>query len=225
MFPVSDVIPSRARPAVTLALITSIALAFAYEVRLDDGDLDAIVRRYGVTSSAFNWHGVLPGMFLHAGWLHAAVNVLSLWLFGPAVEDRLGRGRYLLLYLVCGFAAAVGHARLSATAAPLFGASGAIAGVMGTYLVLYPHSRVLTAVLAIVFFDVVEVPAVFYMGMWFVAQLFLDVASVGPATADARATLLANACALLAGAVCGVYLRVRAQTLRAYWSVEGQPRG
>src|SRR4029453_1327901 len=117
-------------------------------------------------------------MFLHAGWLHFLGNMLYLWIFGDNVEDRFGHFGFLLFYLGCGALAAVAQVLVHPNSAvPMVGASGAIAGVMGAYFVLYPHSRVLAVVFIVLFLDIVEIPAIFFLGFWFLMQLFSGVGS------------------------------------------------
>jgi membrane associated rhomboid family serine protease len=226
MFPVSDVIPPRATPIVTLVLLALIAVAFTGELWLDAHQVDALVQRWGVVPSSLRWYAFLPAMFLHAGWLHAGANLLALWLFGGNVEDRVGRLRYLLFYVGCGCVSAIAYSVLNPTSTTaMIGASGPLAGVMGAYLVLYPQSRVLTAVFAVVFLDLVELPAIFYLCAWFAAQLFVDVGSIGAPTPPGSVSLLSNVCAFATGAVAGAYLRFGEQTLRRYWRLEGSERG
>jgi membrane associated rhomboid family serine protease len=125
---------------------------------------------------------VLTAMFLHGGWLHLLGNMLFLWVFGNNVEDRMGHLRFLLFYLVCGYAAAYGFALTDTTStAPLIGASGAIAGVLGAYLVLYPTARVWVLVPFLVFLPL-RLPAWIVLGLWFVLQAFY---SAGQGVADA----------------------------------------
>ena len=111
-------------------------------------------------------------MFLHGGWSHILGNMLYLWIFGDNVEDRMGHGRFIVFYLLCGVAAALAQTITAPDSViPMVGASGAIAGVMGAYFVLYPHSRVLTLI-PIFWFEVIEVPAIVLLGFWFLMQLF-----------------------------------------------------
>ncbi len=118
-------------------------------------------------------------MFLHGGWLHFLGNMLYLWIFGDNVEDRLGHGRFVLFYLACGAAAALAHVWVNpASRVPTIGASGAIAGVMGAYFVLYPNSRVLALVPLFIILEVIEVPAIVFLGIWFVMQFFSGVGSL-----------------------------------------------
>ena len=117
------------------------------------------------------WVTVLTSMFMHGGILHFAFNMLFLWIFGNNVEDSMGRGRFVLFYLLAGIAAAYAQALLDTSATvPAIGASGAVAGVLGGYLLLYPHARVLTLVFIIFFVTLIEIPAVVMLGIWFALQ-------------------------------------------------------
>jgi membrane associated rhomboid family serine protease len=112
-------------------------------------------------------------MFLHGSWMHVIGNMWYLWIFGDNVEDRVGHGRFIVFYLLCGSIAALGQTAIDpASNLPTIGASGAIAGVMGAYFVLYPHSRVLTLIPLFIFWEVIELPATFLLGFWFLMQLF-----------------------------------------------------
>ena len=118
------------------------------------------------------WLTLFASIFMHGGWLHIVGNMLFLWIFGNNVEDRMGRFRYLLFYLVCGLVAAFSQlATDPSSGVPNIGASGAIAGVLGAYIVLYPRARVLTAIILLVFFAIVEVPAILLLGAWFLLQV------------------------------------------------------
>ena len=179
MIPLRDVIPSRTFPLFTIAFIAFNAIAFLFELSLSDHALEALIYQYGVVPARFRWLPVLTSMFLHAGWLHFLGNMLYLWIFGDNVEDRLGHVRFVLFYVFCGAAAALTHVFVNpASALPTIGASGAIAGVMGAYFVLYPRSRVLALVPLFIFWEIIEVPAVFFLGLWFVMQFFSGVGSI-----------------------------------------------
>lgn len=118
------------------------------------------------------WLTLFASIFMHGGWVHIVGNMLFLWIFGNNVEDRMGRWRYALFYLVCGVIAALTQLLADPSSGiPNIGASGAIAGVLGAYLVLYPRARVLTAITLLVFFAIVEVPAVLLLGAWFLLQV------------------------------------------------------
>ncbi|HET7218554.1 MAG TPA: rhomboid family intramembrane serine protease [Vicinamibacterales bacterium] len=211
MFPVADVIPSRTRPTVTIAIIALNALAFLFELTLSERELQLFVLNYGVVPAAFSWVSVVTSMFLHGGWLHFLGNMLYLWIFGDNVEDRLGHLPYLLFYLLCGAAAALGQAALQPySLVPMVGASGAIAGVMGAYFVLFPHSRVITAVFIFFFFDLVEIPAIFFLGIWFFMQFFSGVGSLGSDAAEGGVAFFAHVAGFAVGAIAGVLWRRRA---------------
>src|SRR5215203_6313833 len=134
VFPISDVIPSRTRPVVTISLIALNALAFLYELQLSDRQLQVFAYAYGVVPAVFSWSDVLSSMFLHDGWMHFLGSMLYLWIFGDNVEDRLGHGGFVLFYVFCGAVAATAQTLVHPySTIPMIGASGAIAGVMGAY--------------------------------------------------------------------------------------------
>ena len=212
MFPVSDVIPSRTTPVVTIAIIILNAIAFLFELTLSERELEQFVQAFGVVPADFSWLAVLSSMFLHGGWLHFLGNMLYLWIFGDNVEDRLGHLRYLMFYLFCGAIAALGQSITNPySAVPMIGASGAIAGVMGAYFVLYPHSRVLTAVFIFFYLDLVEIPAIFFLGIWFFMQLFSGVGSIGADAASGGVAFWAHVGGFVAGAGLGALVRLRGQ--------------
>jgi membrane associated rhomboid family serine protease len=178
MIPLRDVIPSRTTPVVTVSILVVNILAFLYEVSLGPLELDEFLMTHGMVPAAFAWSDVLTSMFLHGGWLHLIGNMLSLWIFGDNVEDRLGHGRFIVFYLLCGTLAALAHVWVDPLSlVPTIGASGAIAGVMGGYLVLYPHSRIITLLPIFIFIQIIEVPAVVFLGLWFLLQLVSGVGS------------------------------------------------
>ena len=219
MFPLSDVIPSRTTPYVTVTLIALNALAFLYELQLNELDLQLFVEVFGVVPAAFSWPTVVTSIFLHGGWMHFLGNMLYLWIFGDNVEDRLGHSTYLALYLAFGGVAALGQVAVHPTSViPMIGASGAIAGVMGAYFVLYPRSRVLTVVFIIFFIDLIEIPAIFFLGVWFLMQLSNGVVgSLGSQVADGGVAFWAHVAGFAAGVLTGVLWRMREVRLRSYW--------
>ena len=144
MIPLRDVIPSRTTPYVTISLVAINVLVFLYQFSLGP-DVNRFVLTFALIPAYFSWINVLTSMFLHGGFLHVAGNMLYLWIFGDNVEDRMGHGRFLAFYLLCGAAAAIGQTlTVPDSMVPMVGASGAIAGVMGAYFVLYPRSRIVT---------------------------------------------------------------------------------
>ena len=168
MLPIRDVIPSRTTPWVTMALIAVNVLVFLGMPASSAPGYETFLRTWGVTPAAFSLPDVLTAMFVHAGLGHLFSNMLFLWIFGDNVEDRMGHLRFVVFYVLCGLAAAVLQVAVEAgSIVPMVGASGAIAGVLGAYLVLFPQSRVLT-LMVIVF---VEVPASLLLGLWFATQV------------------------------------------------------
>lgn len=169
MIPLRDVIPSRTTPGVTITLIVLNALVYLFGLTLtDDGHRD-LIYAFGLVPAYFAIVNVFTAMFVHGGLAHLAGNMLFLWIFGDNVEDRVGHGRFVLFYLACGVAASVFQTMLNPNSlVPIIGASGAIAGVMGAYLVLYPHSRVLMLFPFPLF--LFELPATIFLGGWFFIQ-------------------------------------------------------
>ena len=193
MIPFKDSIPSRRFPFVTLILIITNTAAFVYELSLPWENLENLIETYGVVPFklqrvANNPLGVLREMLgslitstlLHAGFLHLLGNMWYLWIFGDNVEDRMGPIRFLLFYLSCGVVASVTHIVFNLDSlVPTIGASGAVAGVLGAYLVSYPFARVLTLLPFFIIWPVVELPAILVLGFWFIVQLFNGTAAIG----------------------------------------------
>jgi membrane associated rhomboid family serine protease len=172
MFPLRDVIPSRTTPYVTVTIIVINAAAWLFEVGLPRDVLPEFLQMWGVVPANFRASTLITSMFLHGGWMHVIGNMWYLWIFGDNVEDRLGHGRYIVFYLMAGAVAALGQIVMEPSSTlPTIGASGAIAGVMGAYFVLYPRSRVVTVVTLIFFWEIVELPAIVLLGFWFLMQL------------------------------------------------------
>jgi membrane associated rhomboid family serine protease len=173
MIPLRDVIPSRTTPYITVTIIILNALAWFYELSLPRNVLPLFLQFYGVVPADFTATTLVSSMFLHGSWSHVIGNMWYLWIFGDNVEDRVGHGRFIVFYLFCGIAAGLGQIAMDPSSTlPTIGASGAIAGVMGAYFVLYPHSRVLTLVPLIFYYDIVELPTIVLLGFWFLMQLF-----------------------------------------------------
>ncbi len=193
MIPLQDLNPSRTRPYVTWALIALNVIVFVIELLADSaGRLDQFIYTAGVIPAeilAAPLSGesltVLSSMFVHGGWMHLLGNMLYLWIFGDNIEDRLGHGRFLLFYLIGGLAAAGAQVAVSPNSTvPMVGASGAIAAVLGAYLIEYPRARVRSLIFLGYFIRLVNVPALIVLGMWFVLQFFdgflsLSAAAVG----------------------------------------------
>jgi membrane associated rhomboid family serine protease len=210
MFPVSDVIPSRRTPYVTIGLIVVNAVVFLYELQLDRHEMYGLARTLGVVPAAFAWQAVPTSLFIHDGWIHFAGNMLYLWIFGDNVEDVTGRGPFLLFYLGSGSLAAMAYAGLHpGSTAPLVGASGAIAAVMGAYFVLYPRSQVLTASFLVFYLDLIEVPAIFFLGVWLLMQLVSGLASMGAQGAASGVAFDTHIVGFVMGTLVGLALRRR----------------
>jgi membrane associated rhomboid family serine protease len=215
LFPIKVTQPSYSRPVVTIALIVANVLVFLHEISLDPYSLNEFVRLYSLRPYLFHLENgpaslflhahylenVFTSLFLHANWLHVAGNMLFLWVFGDNVEDILGHGKYLLFYLLCGAAAAFAQVAFDPfSRVPMVGASGAIAGVMGAYLVKFPRSRVQMFFFAIFFFRF-ELPAWAMLAYWFALQLFGGFGSITEASQGGTAFF-----AHVGGFVAGVVL-------------------
>lgn len=179
MFPLYDTVRSRRFPFINWMLILLNGLVFYYEITLGEAGLNRFILDWGLIPAQLtsnyteSWLTVFTSMFLHGGWLHILGNMWTLFIFGDNIEDRMGHGNYLVFYLLSGAAAAVLQSVLLATSqTPMIGASGAIAGVLGAYLILYPRARIASIVPIFFIFTLVEIPALIYLGIWFVLQLF-----------------------------------------------------
>ena len=180
MIPLRDTQPSNTFPFVTIAIIVLNVIAFLYEFSLGDYELNFFIAHYGLIPTRFEWMDVLTSTFLHGGWMHLIGNMWFLWIYGDNVEDILGHAQYLVFYLACGAAATMVHFLFNMDSrVPTIGASGAIAGVMGAYVVKFPHSRITTLVPVFVFLTTMEIPAYFILLYWFVIQFFSGVGSMG----------------------------------------------
>ena len=192
MIPLRDTIPSQRRAWITRGLVLLNCAAFVLELR-QGAALEVFIQRFGVVpaqwhvatlSDILDWPALLltllTSQFLHGGVLHLGANMLYLWIFADNVEDRLGHGRFLLLYLGSGVAAAVAQLLITPNSSlPMVGASGAIAGVLGAYLLLFPAARIVTLVPLGLFWDTVEIPAFLFLGFWFLLQWLNGITTVG----------------------------------------------
>jgi membrane associated rhomboid family serine protease len=186
MIPLRDENPVSSTPVVTWALVASCVLVFLWQMSLGAAGFNRVVFTLGVIPAVLLGNAQLPpevavvpasvtmltSMFLHGGWLHLAGNMLYLWIFGDNIEDRMGRWRFLLFYLACGIAAVLAQALPEPEArVPMIGASGAISGVLGAYLLLFPRARVLVLVPFGFILKAIQLPAVWVLGLWFFVQL------------------------------------------------------
>jgi membrane associated rhomboid family serine protease len=192
--PIRDDNPTRTTPYVTYGLILLNVLAFLYEASLMGPSLESFFHTWAVVPAELtaSFEGVpsysLPGealtlvtsQFLHGGLLHLGGNMLYLWIFGNNVEDQMGHVRFLIFYLLCGiFAGLAQYFFAAGSTVPSLGASGAIAGVLGAYILRFPQVRILALIPVFLFFFTFRVPAVVFLGIWFVQQAFYGVASLG----------------------------------------------
>ena len=186
MLPLYDDQPTRIRPWVTVGLILACSVTFLWQFSLSETDLERAIFALGVIPSVLIGPNSLPteirsvpdgftllsSMFLHGGWLHLGGNMLYLWIFGNNVEDSMGHVRFLLFYLICGALAALVQAYAAPISnIPMIGASGAVAGILGAYLLLHPRARILTFIFLGIFWTFVRLPALIVLGGWIVIQI------------------------------------------------------
>jgi membrane associated rhomboid family serine protease len=215
MFPIRDNLPTRRFAWVTAVLITANVLTFVAELLwMAEGTLEQAINSMGVVpyevTHTFSFPvavSFVTAMFLHGGVMHIAGNMLYLWIFGNNVEDVLGRLRFLLFYLLCGFAASGAQVLMQPNAkVPTIGASGAIAGVLGAYILMFPRARVDTVLLLWRFIRIVQLPAIVVLGFWFVLQLFSGLLSLG-LPASGGVAWFAHIGGFVAGIALGPLLR------------------
>ena len=194
MVPLHDNNPTRTTPVVTYALIALNVVVFLYQIGLSEPELNGFYHLYAMVpeelTASFEginvgqpvpeWLTLFSSQFLHGGFMHIGGNMLFLWIFGNNIEDRLGHIRYIIFYLACGALAALAQWFFSTqSGVPSLGASGAIAGVMGAYIIRFPQAQILTLLPLFIFITTVRIPAVFFLGFWFVQQAISGVASLG----------------------------------------------
>ena len=222
MFPLKDDVPGRTTPFITVGLIALNVIVFLYQISLGiEGSTPGVAVRelileFGLTPCRLTghcadalpglpapWVTVLTSMFLHGGLFHVGGNMLYLWIFGDNVEDTLGHGRFLIFYLLSGVAAALVQTMVSpASTIPMLGASGAVSGVLGAYLLLFPHARVLTLLIFGFFVRMVHIPALVVLGFWIVVQFvngFLTVTAVRGESAGGGVAWFAHIGGFVAG--------------------------
>ena len=193
MIPLKDLNPRRSFPIVTLLLIVANIAVFIYQITLPSASINTFVNAYALTPShiklALEGHRYTPlqaflplftSMFLHGGFLHIIGNLWFLWIFGDNVEDQLGPLGYLLFYIVCGLGSGATQVIFSwGSKIPSLGASGAISGVLGAYLVFFPRAKILTLVPLLIIFFTVRVPAAIFIGLWFLMNFLSGISSIG----------------------------------------------
>ena len=231
MIPLRDANPVRRAPVVTPVIIAACTAAFAAELLVlaqgGGAALEALFETRGsVPSDLVSALGrgdltadpvldVFTSMFLHGGWLHLLGNLLFLWIFGGRVEDRVGRIRFLVVYVAGGVAAGAAHVLSDpASAIPVIGASGAISAVLGAYLVLFPRARIQSLVFLGFFYQLVAVPAVIVLGFWFLLQVVDGIGSLGATTSlDGGVAFFAHIGGFVAGALLALPFRLRRQAV------------
>jgi membrane associated rhomboid family serine protease len=200
MIPLRDMTPRRSVPVVTLFLIAVNVVVFLHQVSLPPAQAEAFVRLYGLVPAKIQLalagrhyslaDALIPlftCMFLHGGWLHIIGNMWFLWIFGANVEERLGSLGYLLFYLVCGISSGLIQTIFSwGSHLPGIGASGAISGVLGAYIVFFPSSRILTLIPLFIIWFTWQIPAMVFIGLWFLVQFISGIGSLN----DPRAAAL-----------------------------------
>ena len=224
MIPLRDANPTRRRPVVTIGLIAVCIAVFGYEllVQASDGDagLSRLFLRFGLVPAVITGQlggadlgsggliSVFSSMFLHGDPLHIGFNMLYLWIFGNNIEDRFGHVGFLAFYLAGGIVAAAAQVLVDPhSTVPVIGASGAIAAVLGAYLVLFPGARVLSLIYFGLFFQLIQVPAIVLLGFWFAVQVFDSVVSLGSEGSSGGVALFAHVGGFLAGVAVGLVVR------------------
>ncbi len=229
MIPLRDANPRGGVPIVTLALIALNCVVFLYELTLPPAGLEQLVFTFGMVPAKLTAFPTDPGvgfgdatlpfltsMFLHGGWLHLIGNMWFLWIFGDNVEDYLGHARFLLFYLLCGLAASVAHLAFNLNSTiPTLGASGAIAGVLGAYLLLFPGARILTLV-PVFFVWLMELPAYVILIYWFVLQLLQGTATLAETAPGGGVAWWAHVGGFVAGLVL---VKIVASRRRRYYVI------
>jgi membrane associated rhomboid family serine protease len=208
MIPLRSSEPHYTRPSATLVIIAVNVLVFLYEKSLSNYALERFITIHGIVPDRLNYSSILTSMFIHGGLLHIAGNMWFLWVFGRGVEDLLGHARYLFLYFASGVAAAFLYILLNpnSTVATI-GASGAIAGVMGAYLIKFPRAHIVTLVFIVVFITTIDIPAFFLLLYWFALQFFNGVGTVGAAAASSGGVAwFAHVGGFLAGMALGALM-------------------
>ncbi len=193
MIPIQDIMPRRSVPVVTLGLILVNVCVFLLEISLPPQMLETLTFHLGViparytdpfwsaaySLSLFPYLAFFTAMFLHGGWIHLIANMWTLWIFGDNVEDCMGHVRFLIFYLLCGIAAEIAHVWMHPhSTIPVIGASGAISGVLGAYYALFPLARIIVMIPIFFFPFFFEIPAILYIGIWYLMQLFSGTFSV-----------------------------------------------
>ena len=221
MIPIRDRNPSGTFPYVTIGIIVINVLIFLYELSLGSG-LGEFIMKFGVVPLKVSYYSqasdltfintffpFISSMFLHGGFIHLIGNMWFLWIFGDNIEDKLGHFRFIAFYLLCGIIASSVHVFFNIQSkVPCVGASGAIAGVLGAYMITFPRARVVTIVPLFVFIQVMELPAIVVLGFWFVIQFFNGAAAITASTSGAGVAWWAHIGGFAAGAIMLYIMRI-----------------
>ncbi len=219
MIPLRDTVPSRTFPFVTILLIIINGLIFLFEVSLGE-HLQSFISVFGLVPKKILSASALDGlsifsriypfvtsMFLHGGWFHVLWNMWFLWIFADNVEDHFGHFKFLAFYILFGILAGLAHVYFNQSSAiPTVGASGAIAGVMGAYIVLYPTARVLTIIPIFFIFPILHIPAYVFLGIWFVMQSLSGIASLGMGESMSSVAWWAHIGGFVAGLLTAIFI-------------------
>src|SRR6202166_4217157 len=235
MIPIRNAVPSRYPPVVTWMLIATNCLVFLFQDSLSPLELELFLRQFALIPARYSFASgdtdlaavdIVPFftmMFLHGGWLHLVLNMWTLWLFGPTIEDRLGHARYLAFYLACGLAASVAHVMFNPTSiVPALGASGAIAGILGCYMRLFPLARVVVVVPILFIPLFFEVYAYVFIGLWFLIQVLQSMMALLLPSASGDVAWWAHVGGFIAGYALGPFLVRSERGYRAYYPDEGE---
>jgi membrane associated rhomboid family serine protease len=236
MIPIRNAVPSRYPPAVTWMLIATNCLVFLFQDSLSPDELELFLRQFALIPARYSevlasgdsdlaaadLFPLFSMMFLHGGWLHLILNMWTLWLFGPTIEDRMGHARYLAFYLACGLAASIGHVMFNPTSiVPALGASGAIAGILGCYMRLFPLARVVVVVPILFIPLFFEVYAYVFIGLWFLIQVLQSMMALLLPAASGDVAWWAHVGGFIAGFALGPFLVRSEQRYRVYYPDEG----
>ena len=235
MIPIRNAVPSRYPPGITWILIATNFLVFLFQDSLSPYEFELLLRQFALIPAHYSEVAsgetdldavdILPlfsMMFLRGGWLHLILNMWTLWLFGPTIEDRLGHGRYLAFYLACGLAASVAHVMFNPTSiVPALGASGAIAGILGGYMRLFPLARVVVVVPILFIPLFFEVYAFAFIGLWFLLQLLQSTMELLLPPSSGGVAWWAHVGGFVAGFALGPLLVRSEQRYRVYYPDEG----
>lgn len=216
MFPLWDDRPTKTKPFVCILLIVVNIAVFLHEIQLDQQLRNEFIMRFGLVPDRLHFSALVTMQFLHGGWMHIIGNMVFLWAFGKSLEDAMGHGKFLVFYLLTGVAAALTQVFFNpGSQVPMVGASGAIAGVMGGYLLKFPKARIYSLVFIFIFIARVEIPALFFLPYWFLSQVVSGYGTVAYSNlSEGGIAYFAHIGGFVAGMVLVIVLGTRARTNR-----------